>query len=174
AAMRGGFGAAPDVVLSGVNLGANLGRAVLHSGTVGAALTAGEFGARALAVSLDVPVGGADILHWASAAEVVRRVLPLVLEAEAGTVLNLNVPNLPADRIGPVRRARLTRFGMVQSRLERFDDGALKLVTVARDGEPEPDSDAGLLAAGHATITPLCSVTEDVDVQLPELAHTGG
>ena len=61
-ACHGGFGPAPDVVLSGVNRGANVGRAVLHSGTVGAALTASVNGARALAVSLDVQLddpGGA-------------------------------------------------------------------------------------------------------------------
>ncbi|MGV9368202.1 5'/3'-nucleotidase SurE [Amycolatopsis sp. NPDC003731] len=54
AAAQGAFGAPPDIVLSGVNHGANVGRAVLHSGTVGAALTASINGARALAVSLDV------------------------------------------------------------------------------------------------------------------------
>lgn len=52
--MRGAFGPAPDVVLSGINNGPNTGYAVLHSGTVGAALTASTFGARAMAVSLNV------------------------------------------------------------------------------------------------------------------------
>jgi Survival protein SurE len=48
------FGAPPELVLSGVNEGANIGRAVLHSGTVGAALTGALQGARAMAVSLAV------------------------------------------------------------------------------------------------------------------------
>ena len=47
AAADGAFGPAPEVVLSGVNLGANLGRAILHSGTVGAALTGALHDARA-------------------------------------------------------------------------------------------------------------------------------
>src|SRR5690348_15590289 len=85
--MRGAFGPPPDVVLSGINNGPNTGYAVLHSGTVGAALTASTFGARALAVSLNVrtrTVSGAGIApsarsapHWATAAELARRTLPV-------------------------------------------------------------------------------------------------
>jgi 5'-nucleotidase len=54
AARLGGFGVRPDLVVSGINPGCNTGRAVLHSGTVGAALTAANFGGRGLAVSIDV------------------------------------------------------------------------------------------------------------------------
>jgi len=54
AARLGGFGDPPDIVVSGINPGCNTGRAVLHSGTVGAALTAANFGGRGLAVSIDV------------------------------------------------------------------------------------------------------------------------
>jgi 5'-nucleotidase len=50
----GVFGPVPELVLSGINRGANAGRAILHSGTVGAAVTAAAGGARAMAVSLDV------------------------------------------------------------------------------------------------------------------------
>jgi 5'-nucleotidase len=53
-ARLGGFGDPPELVVSGVNPGCNTGRAVLHSGTVGAALTAANFGCRGLAVSIDV------------------------------------------------------------------------------------------------------------------------
>jgi 5'-nucleotidase len=54
AARLGGFGEPPQLVVSGINPGCNTGRAILHSGTVGAALTAANFGCRGLAVSLDV------------------------------------------------------------------------------------------------------------------------
>jgi len=64
AGLRGAFGDPPDVVLSGINVGANTGGAVLHSGTVGAVLTAAGSGCRGLAVSLDI--GGP--LHWETAA----------------------------------------------------------------------------------------------------------
>jgi 5'/3'-nucleotidase len=57
-AATGAFGAPPDVVVSGINGGLNTGHAVLHSGTVGAALTAATFGLPAMAVSIDVRGGG--------------------------------------------------------------------------------------------------------------------
>nr|WP_221381313.1 5'/3'-nucleotidase SurE [Actinoplanes polyasparticus] len=60
-ASLGVFGPPPDIVLSGINRGANAGRAVLHSGTVGAALTAANYGMRAMAVSLDVLNGDATV-----------------------------------------------------------------------------------------------------------------
>jgi 5'-nucleotidase len=53
-ARLGGFGDPPELIVSGINPGCNTGRAVLHSGTVGAALTAANFGCRGLAVSIDV------------------------------------------------------------------------------------------------------------------------
>ncbi|HLM29834.1 MAG TPA: 5'/3'-nucleotidase SurE, partial [Acidimicrobiales bacterium] len=53
-ARLGGFGEPPEMVVCGINPGCNTGRAVLHSGTVGAALTAANFGCRGLAVSIDV------------------------------------------------------------------------------------------------------------------------
>jgi len=59
----GAFGDAPDLVVSGINAGPNTGHACLHSGTVGAALTASTFGVSALAVSIHV----SDPMHWATA-----------------------------------------------------------------------------------------------------------
>src|SRR5690606_13507873 len=56
-AVIGTFGRRPDLVLSGINQGANTGHVVLHSGTVGAALTASNHGVPAMAVSLDVQPG---------------------------------------------------------------------------------------------------------------------
>src|SRR5262245_27622897 len=53
-ATRGAFGDKPDLVLSGINLGANAGHAVVHSGTVGAVITGSVNGLRGMAVSLDV------------------------------------------------------------------------------------------------------------------------
>ena len=55
AAVRGAFGEIPDLVLSGINKGPNTGHAVLHSGTVGAALTALAHGVPAMAVSVNAP-----------------------------------------------------------------------------------------------------------------------
>ncbi|TVT19074.1 5'/3'-nucleotidase SurE [Amycolatopsis acidiphila] len=155
------FGVRPGVLLSGVNRGANVGRAILHSGTVGAALTAGINGVRALAVSLDVGLGGNAAPHWDSATEIVAGLLPALAAMEAGTVLNLNVPDRPCGELRPLNWARLASFGQAQSRVRRVRDGVLELTTVEVDGELEPGTDAALLAAGHPTLTALRSVGED-------------
>ncbi|GAA2829167.1 5'/3'-nucleotidase SurE [Crossiella cryophila] len=165
-AAQGAFGGRPDVLLSGVNRGANVGRAVLHSGTVGAALTAGINGIRALAVSLDVGRGVAE-QHWETAVEVAGTVLKLLWELPPGSVLNLNVPNVPIGKLGPLRRASLAAHGTVQSRVRHLDGGGLELVTVESEGVVEDGSDVALLAQGCPTVTPLCSVAEDLGSALP-------
>ena len=65
AACLGGFGDPPDIVVSGINPGPNTGHLVLHSGTVGAAMTGAVLGVPALAVSLGI----GEPYHWESAAE---------------------------------------------------------------------------------------------------------
>ncbi|CCH31913.1 5'/3'-nucleotidase SurE [Actinosynnema sp. NPDC047251] len=162
-AAQGAFGGAPDVVLSGVNRGANVGRAVLHSGTVGAALTASLNGARSLAVSLDVGLEP-QVEHWATAVAVAAGLFDRLAALPAGTTLNLNVPNRPA--VGPPRRASLAEFGMVRSRVKEADDGSITLTSVVVEGELPPGSDAAVLAEGHPTLTPLRSVTEDPDLDV--------
>ncbi|GGU25299.1 5'/3'-nucleotidase SurE [Lentzea flava] len=166
-ACRGGFGGKPDVVLSGVNLGANVGRAILHSGTVGAALTGHLNDVSSLAVSLDVGLEGPEPL-WDKAGEAVRAVLPMLLDMPAATVLSLNVPNI-VDVQG-IRWARLARFGSVQSRVDEVDENEIELVTVYSEESLVPGTDAALLASGYATLTPLTSVAEDVTSQRPSPA----
>lgn len=158
-AAHGAFGAVPDAVLSGVNRGANIGHAILHSGTVGAALTGGSNGARGLAVSLDVGLHP-DTHEWDAAANVARGVLRDLLEAAPGTVLNLNVPNLASAAGLAPRSATLAPFGIVQATAAEAGEGGVRL-TVADVGEvDDPSSDAMLLAAGHATLTALSGLRE--------------
>lgn len=110
AAVRGWLDPVPQLVVSGINHGANVGRAILHSGTVGAALTAGVNGVRGLAVSFDVGLYPAQPPYWATAAHLVPDVLEILISAPAGTVLSLNVPDRPdavrARRRRPSPRSR--------------------------------------------------------------------
>ncbi|HKN37666.1 MAG TPA: 5'/3'-nucleotidase SurE [Acidimicrobiia bacterium] len=191
--MRGAFGPTPDIVLSGINNGPNTGYAVLHSGTAGAALTASTFGARAMAVSLNVrmrTVSGAGVAppapgvggrppegsapHWETAAEIARRALPVLLGSEPGTVLNLNAPNVPVREVRGLERARLARFGAVQTNVSERGEGYVKVALAEIDAEYEPGTDAALIAAGYATITPLTAVCEAGAVKLPEFASRSG
>jgi 5'-nucleotidase len=157
-------------VLSGVNLGANVGRAILHSGTVGAALTAHLNDVSSLAVSLDVGLDGPEPL-WDKAGEAVRAVLPMLLDLPAATVLSLNVPNI-VDVQG-LRWAELARFGTVQSRVDEVDDNEIELVTVSSEETLVPGTDAALLADGYATLTPLRSVAAEPISDLPSPAWPG-
>lgn len=169
-ACNGGFGGKPDLVLSGVNLGANVGRAILHSGTVGAALTGHLNDVSSLAVSLDVGLDGPEPL-WDKAGEAVRAVLPMLLDLPVATVLSLNVPNI-VDVQG-LRWAELARFGTVQSRVDEVDDNEIELVTVYSEETLVPGTDAALLADGYATLTPLRSVAAEPISDLPSPAWPG-
>lgn len=163
AAGRGWLDPAPDVVLSGINLGANVGHAVLHSGTVGAALTASMHGWRGLAVSLDTGWQPPEHPHWESVLHVLPGVLDVLLAHREGTVLSLNVPDLPPAELGELREARLATFGEVQIRVDQrsSDDGdALHAAFAELSTPPEAGTDTALLAAGHPTITELISISE--------------
>ena len=108
----GAVGPKPDLVLSGINHGVNVGRSVLHSGTVGAALTASQLGISALAVSLRA---GADPDPWESAADLAVALVPLLAAAPARTVLNLNVPHLPLGEVRGLRWARVGGAGLIKA-----------------------------------------------------------
>ena len=168
AAVRGAFGRRPDYLLSGINLGPNTGHLVLHSGTVGAALTAANHGVRAAAFSLDAE-GSAGVREWESAADVAGQVLPALRDIKPGIVLNVNVPNIPKDQINGIRQARLAAAGAgaVELSIGQVAAGAMQ-VTLAETGRrPAPGTDSGLLAAGYAAITPLQPVGEVTSVGLP-------
>jgi 5'-nucleotidase len=108
----GAVGPKPDLVLSGINHGVNVGRSILHSGTVGAVLTASQLGISGLAVSLRA---GADPEPWESAADLAVALIPLLLAAPARTVLNLNVPALPLADVRGLRWARVSGAGLIKS-----------------------------------------------------------
>ncbi|GAA3665267.1 5'/3'-nucleotidase SurE [Microbacterium marinilacus] len=149
-AAHGAFGERFDVVLSGVNHGANVGRAILHSGTVGAALTGGLNGAWGLAVSLDVGMRP-DAFEWDAAADTAIGTLSFLTTLERGSVINLNVPNAPRHR--GVREAPLAPFGIVQTTLSERGEKHIRLAVEDLPNVPDPGTDAALLAEGWATLT---------------------
>jgi 5'-nucleotidase len=156
AARLGAFGDAPDVVVSGINSGCNTGRAILHSGTVGAALTAQGFGCSALAVSVDV----SDPWQYGTAARVALDVFTMLLEAPPRSVLNLNVPALAYDDVRGVRWARLAPFGTVRAAIAEAAEDRLQFELRATGASLPPDSDTGLVAQGYASLTTICGVSE--------------
>jgi 5'-nucleotidase len=167
AARLGGFGEVPDVVVSGINPGCNTGRSVLHSGTVGAALTAANFGGRGLAVSVDVADAGSP-RHWATAATVGAEALGWLVDAPERTVLNLNVPDRPLDDVRGARWATLASFGTVRSAVVEPAPNGGRLQVELRPSQVElpPDSDTALVTAGYVAVTTITGIqaTAPVDV----------
>lgn len=156
AAVHGAFGAPPDLVVSGVNNGANAGHAVLHSGTVGAALTASTFARPAAAFS----IGASTTPHWDTAADVARLVLGWLTAAERLVVLNVNIPNLPPDELGGLVPARLAAYGAVQTNVTEVGEGYVKFEYGDIEAEHEPGTDTAALTDGYACFTPLLAVCE--------------
>ena len=158
-AARGAFGEPPDLVLSGINRGPNTGYAILHSGTVGAALTASTHDCRAMAVSLNAIAGEP---HWETATEPAAKVLRWLLDAPAGTVFNLNVPDIEPDALKGLEWAKLAQFGAVQVNIAEQGEGYFELSLSDITAEYEPGTDAALLADGYATVTalnPVCAAS---------------
>jgi len=168
-ATRGAFGKRPDLVLSGINLGANAGYSVVHSGTVGAVITGAVNGLRGMAVSLDVrgihSKNGER--HWESAGKLVPQLVEMLVSLPEATVLNVNVPDMPWDRVRELRRARLGGFGEVQLAVAERGAGFVR-TTLEESAENlhEPGTDMALLLEGHATVTPLAPLSE-ATLELP-------
>ena len=175
----GSFDFQPDLILSGINAGANVGRSVLHSGTVGAIFTGSLLGLSGLAVSVQWD----DDVHYETAGAVAVEVLQEFLHAPPCTLLNLNVPNLAAKDLKGVRRGRISTAGVVKSASPRIHDGSISdegEITL-RFGAASPelgdvsdedaDEDGALLAAGYASLTPVVGPHENVDTALDDLMH---
>lgn len=151
----------PDIVVSGINHGANLGDDVTYSGTVAGAFEAAIFRLPGIAVSLTTREG--DFTHAAAfAAQVTERVLRDGLPA--GTILNVNVPP------GPVRGARLTHQGKaaaVSEIIEGTDPRGKKYYWIGvqkLSWKEDPESDYGAIGEGLVSITPLRTDLTDYGV----------
>lgn len=182
-ARLGVFGPAFDLVVSGINPGANSGRAIYHSGTVGAALTARNGGISGLAVSQAVASvgvegqGSDDPLvdqHWLAAAEVGAGVARAMLDHPSvePTVLNLNVPNRPlADMAGwrRVEVAHLPPRTLASAELvpKAGHEGAFDVRMMWGDPLQLPiDTDSGAVEAGYIAVTALSRIMDDASVDL--------
>ncbi len=153
-ARLGGFGTPPELVVSGINPGHNTGRSTLHSGTVGAALTAANFGISGLAVS----TGAGEEIHWDTAARMAVLATRWLVDAPKATVVNLNVPNVAMSDLAGVRLAPLASFGTVRSAITDAGRGKLQIELRNIDVELDPDSDTAIVARGIVAVTPIVGI----------------
>lgn len=160
-----------DLVVSGINPGANVGRSVYHSGTVGACLTARNGGVNSVAVSQSVDNWGVEgqgweemleSQQWQGAADIAALVVgPLVANLPAEpVVVNVNVPNLPAAEMKGWRRTRVATApprSMSKAILEPkpgHEDSFTVEMSWGDAAEDEPiTDDTGAVMAGYVSIT---------------------
>lgn len=151
----------PDVVLSGINRGSNLGSDVHYSGTVAAAREAALRGVPAVAASLYITDWDPEsTFHYESAAQITIEVARKLVAnpMPAGTFLNVNVPDLPADQVKGIRGApvgeRLYEARVVEGRDPRgkpyYWIGGPSLGFAGG-----PHTDGELLEAGYAAVSPM-------------------
>lgn len=141
-----------DMVYSGINMGSNLGRDTLYSGTVGAAAEAALGGYHAVAVS----VNSHSATHFEGAGKIAVDVIDKVYgKLSTSVVVNINVPDIPEEEIKGVKFTPLgNRY--YDDRFHLMEDGSYEL-----SGNPSPsdrhpeDSDVAALHENYISITPL-------------------
>ncbi|MCC7353744.1 MAG: 5'/3'-nucleotidase SurE, partial [Anaerolineae bacterium] len=150
----------PDVVVSGINLGPNLGEDITYSGTVAGAMEAVVFGIPGISVSQDMqmkdggPVDFKPVARFAArlAAQVLERGLP------PKVFLNVNGPALPASQVRGVQVTRLGRRIYRDALVERTDPRGKPYYWIGGDVpsvEVDEGTDGGALAEGYISVTPL-------------------
>lgn len=169
-ALTGMSDAPPDLVVSGINNGQNMGDDTLYSGTVAAATEAYLFGIPAIAFS-QVNAGWA---HVDAAARVARDIVLRRFEMlERPFLLNVNIPNLPYEEIGPLTPTRLGRRHQAEPVIRSHDPRGREIFWI---GAPGACRDAGEGTDFHATAQGRVSITPlQVDLthksQLEQLAQ---
>lgn len=146
----------PDMIVSGINRGANLGDDITYSGTVAAAMEGAIHGIPSIAVSCE----GKGKWHFetgaAFAAKLVQQVAAHGLPAH--TLLNLNTPNLPPEQITGVEITRMGRRFYKDELIERIDPFGQKYYWTAGEAhelEPDDGTDVGAVANGKISVSPL-------------------
>lgn len=153
----GAFGPPPDLVVAGINPGNNCGRSTLHSGTVGAALTAANWGFSGLAVS----IGTGELIHWPTAAAYAQAALDTLAAAPARTTVNLNVPNVPAAEVKGIRRGVLAPFGTVRTVITGRSSGRIHVGQQRTEVELAADTDTALVRDGYVSVTFLRGLSHE-------------
>ena len=146
----------PDVVVSGINSGSNMGDDTLYSGTVAAAMEGYLLGIPSIAVSLV----GTVFEHYATAGRVARTLVERIHRSPIGApiLLNVNVPDVPYDAIAGMEVTRLGRRHKAQPVVKGSNPRGETVYWVGPAGaarEAGPGTDFNALERGAVSITPL-------------------
>lgn len=144
----------PDIVISGINAGPNLGDDVIYSGTVAAAMEGRHLGLPALAVSLN------GHQHYDTAAAVTCSLLRALMQRplRTGRILNVNVPDLPLEKIAGMRVTRCGSRHPADQVIAQQDPRGHRVYWIGPPGgqkDAAPDTDFAAIDAGFVSVTPL-------------------
>ena len=148
----------PDLVLSGINRGGNLGGDVLYSGTVGAAMEGALLGVPAIAFSQDKPTG--KDVNWRTAEMHLVPVLNKILTQSWPTevVINVNFPNADTDQVKGIKvvpQGRRKPGGRLVDGVDPRGEAFVWISSEKEQAYPMPGTDEDWIDQGWITITPL-------------------
>ncbi|HVZ44412.1 MAG TPA: 5'/3'-nucleotidase SurE [Ramlibacter sp.] len=157
-ALTGVLGYKPDLVVSGINNGANMGDDTIYSGTVGAAMEGYLFGIPAIAFS-QVEKGWANL---DAAARKARELVQYLLEHQRASqepwLLNVNVPNLPYESLKDFKVCRLGRRHAAEKVISQTSPRGDVMYWIGGAGPAKDDAegtDFHATTLGHVSVTPL-------------------
>ncbi len=156
--ITGLLGEEPDMVISGVNAGANMGDDVIYSGTVAAAMEGRFLGSPAMAVSLAYENSRPS--NYASAARAARVLMNRLLEEPlpADTILNVNVPDLSWEAIRGFETTRLGHRHRSEDVIPLEDPRGRQFYWIGAPGGEEdngPGTDFNAIRRGYVSVTPI-------------------
>jgi 5'-nucleotidase len=146
----------PEIVVSGINLGANVGVNLIYSGTVSAATEAAVLGIPSIAVSID----SFKPATFSGATEFIPKLVAMVGKngLPPGVCLNVNIPDLPADKIRGVRITKQGKLKVVEKYDRRIDPRKHVYYWLTNESiqqDEDPDADSCALASGYISVTPI-------------------
>ncbi len=155
-ALTGYFNTVIDMVVSGINEGANLGDDILYSGTVAAAMEGRYLGLPSIAVSMV----GETIQHYETGAVIARQLVQKlrVSSLPTRTILNVNVPDLPLNKIKGIEVTRLGTRHAAEPMVKEYDPRGHPIYWVGPAGmeaDAGPGTDFYAVSQGRVSITPL-------------------
>ena len=165
-ALTGLLGYRPDLVVSGINNGANMGDDTIYSGTVGAAMEGYLFGVPAIAFSQVEKGWGHLDAAAAKARDLVLQMSRQQLVGASAWLLNVNIPNLPVDQIKSMKVCRLGRRHVAETVITQLSPRGDTMYWIGGAGAVKDDADGTDFHAtlqGHISMTPLKTDLTDHD-----------
>ena len=146
----------PDIVISGINLGSNTAINIIYSGTVSAAREAAIMDVPAIAVS----VTDHDAVHFEYACKLVQKLAPMIVKKRLapGTMLNVNVPNLPFDQIKGVlitKQGKSKWADIYEKRTDPYGKEYFWLTGKLIESDTALDCDQFAVKSQYATVSPI-------------------